>query len=319
MNTTKQISKIVLVALISTSMVSSRANASGASTVATTAAEIAGVAAITSLATGTALKIPCTALPKNPIACVMMGLALAQMALSLANQKNSKKSAEQLSGGVSSTTPGDGSSGTDGSGTGSSGTSTASGSTDNSISIPSTEQTVANLNSAGLGALVSDYRSLQATADDSGFAISKDGSTVTVPGGKQTPTGSFGSSDSMKNAGFGASDIANYDSALKEAAKSGEYKSKLASLTNADGGSGGGGGGSGAGAGSGSGDGSDGSGSGYDSLGRKLGLNGKGDKGLAGMSKKLGTDNIGVSGDNIFEMVHRRYEAKDKANAFIKN
>ena len=54
------------------------------------------------------------------------------------------------------------------------------------------------------------------------------------------------------------------------------------------------------------------------------GLNGKNRKpgsikqGVAGLSRKLGSESIGVKGDNIFEMVNRRYQAQDKQNAFLR-
>ncbi len=38
---------------------------------------------------------------------------------------------------------------------------------------------------------------------------------------------------------------------------------------------------------------------------------------IAGKSKLLGKDSIGVSVDNIFTMVHRRYQAQRKANGFL--
>lgn len=40
---------------------------------------------------------------------------------------------------------------------------------------------------------------------------------------------------------------------------------------------------------------------------------------LSGLTKKLGDDTIGVSGDDIFEMITRRYKARDEANEFLKN
>lgn len=33
-------------------------------------------------------------------------------------------------------------------------------------------------------------------------------------------------------------------------------------------------------------------------------------RGVAGLEKRLGTDQIGVAQDDIFKMIHRRYEAK---------
>lgn len=40
---------------------------------------------------------------------------------------------------------------------------------------------------------------------------------------------------------------------------------------------------------------------------------------VSGLTKKLGDDTIGVSGDNIFEMVTRRYKARDQVNQFLKD
>lgn len=40
---------------------------------------------------------------------------------------------------------------------------------------------------------------------------------------------------------------------------------------------------------------------------------------VAGLSKKLGSENIGVKGDNIFEMVNRRYQSQHKQNAFLRD
>ena len=40
---------------------------------------------------------------------------------------------------------------------------------------------------------------------------------------------------------------------------------------------------------------------------------------VSGLTRKLGDDTIGVSGDNIFEMVTRRYKARDQSNNFLKD
>lgn len=78
------------------------------------------------------------------------------------------------------------------------------------------------------------------------------------------------------------------------------------------------GGGSGSGSGNGWGKGGKGGGMGeyWASLNRKPSSKEK--KGMiAGKSKLLGKDSIGVSVDNIFAMVHRRYQAQRKANNFL--
>ena len=38
---------------------------------------------------------------------------------------------------------------------------------------------------------------------------------------------------------------------------------------------------------------------------------------LVGMSVKMGKNRVGVRQDNIFEMIHRRYQAKRKKRHFI--
>lgn len=40
---------------------------------------------------------------------------------------------------------------------------------------------------------------------------------------------------------------------------------------------------------------------------------------VSGLTRKLGEDTIGVSGDDIFEMVTRRYKARDGVNQFLKD
>ncbi|RYZ63319.1 MAG: hypothetical protein EOP05_23835 [Proteobacteria bacterium] len=104
---------------------------------------------------------------------------------------------------------------------------------------------------------------------------------------------------------------------MAEAGKQANAKFKaLSSLTNDVGGGGGGGAGGSSEVGGGSG-GYDPTGGGY---GKSAGLGGKTKSpGLAGMQKKFGSDNIGVAGDDIFEMITRRYQARDKADNFLKD
>ena len=52
-------------------------------------------------------------------------------------------------------------------------------------------------------------------------------------------------------------------------------------------------------------------------FGRKPGSDKKGGTKMAGMSVKMGKDNVGVKQDNIFDMIHRRYQAKRKNRNFI--
>jgi hypothetical protein len=44
---------------------------------------------------------------------------------------------------------------------------------------------------------------------------------------------------------------------------------------------------------------------------------GRGPASVAGMQRMAGGEPIGVKMDNIFEMIHRRYQKKRKANIFI--
>ncbi len=57
-------------------------------------------------------------------------------------------------------------------------------------------------------------------------------------------------------------------------------------------------------------------------LNSRMGADGRnaksGKASVAGLSKKLGSENIGVKGDNIFEMVNRRYQSQHKQNAFLR-
>ena len=258
---------------------------------------------------GGAAKGPCAG--GHVAMCVIVGLTAAQIVLSMLNKKNSDKSRNAL---LSGTNLGS-------TGTGEAVEQRAAVLTTGTMTSPNTTaDTVATLNSSGLGSLVSDFKSLQATAAQSGVSVSNDGQTVTLPNGKKVSSGSFGSAAGMKAAGFGNAEITSVQNLLSDVSKksNASASSKVSSLTNDQGGGGGGGGFGGAGGSGGAGEVGTGGG-GYDPYGRMRGLGNKGDKGVSGLSKKLGSDNIGVSGDNLFEMVHRRYEARDKANAFLKN
>lgn len=251
-------------------------------------------------------KISCSS--GNFPSCALMGLTLAQMAASLFHAGASSRSADGFSnsssagsatGTAAAITPGlYGTSGSFGTGT-------------------TSAQDAAALTSVGLGSLVSDYKSIKDAVSQSGVTVSADGSTVKAPNGKTFPSSAFSSAQAMKDAGFSDSQISGAESALADATKKAEAaKSKVASLTNDQGGGGGGGLGSGGGAG---GDGAGRDGDPFGGLGKRGGAGNGKDKGVAGMSKKLGSDSIGVSGDDIFEMVTRRYQARDKVNTFLKN
>ena len=275
------------------------------------AAGSAGAAGNTALITAGAntaasppLKASCSGM--NFVACAMLALTVAQIGASLLHSGASGRSADALSN-------------TGASGAGSAAATIAPGTygTNGSAGAGTMRaQDAAALTSMGLGSLVSDYKSLKDAVAQSGVTVSADGSTVKGPNGKTYPSSTFSSAQAMKNAGFGDSQISEAQNALAEGQKrAAAYMSKVASLTNDQGGGGGTGAGGGGG---GSGD----SGSGRDpfgGLGKRGGAGNGKDKGVAGMSKKLGSDSIGVSGDDIFEMVTRRYQARDKVNTFLKN
>ena len=284
----------------------------------TTAAAGSAAAAATTAARAAAATVPPAVTAKGLCAgghlamCVIAGLAVVQIGMLLLNRSNSKKSAEGLSAGGSGThSPATGQTADT--------SAPASGYITNRDGTLNAEAGAAALTNAGYGNLVSDYKSIVSTANASGIKISPDGETVTLPNGKKIASSSLGSAAGMKAAGFGNAEIASVGKFMDDQAKrASATSSKVSSLTNDQGGGGGGGGFGGAGGSGGAGEVGSGGG-GYDPYGRMKGAGGKNDKGVAGMSKKLGSDNIGVSGDNIFEMVHRRYDARDKANAFLKN
>jgi hypothetical protein len=308
--------KTSVLSLALTSMISVQAGADlkqGAAAAAQAAMPIAMMAAVSSAGTATVLHKPCM-LPGGFAACVMMGLAIVQVGSALSQRSGSAQSASQLVG----TGYGNGG-GANADGTSLTDTKTdtytlADGSKINGDAAKTANALVAN----GLGALADDYAKNAQTVQNSGVQVSPDGQTVKLPNGKTIPSSSMSSADSMKKAGFSNAEISNANTALQDASKViAAYQSKVGSLTNDAGGGGSGGLGGPGGSGSGSG-----SGSGYgdSSAFGKLGLNGKGNKAsVSGMSKKFGNDNIGVSGDNIFEMVSRRYQSKDKVDSFLKN
>lgn len=301
---------------LSSLALSSPARAGNAAQVAQTAGTAAMQVAVVSAATGTALKVPCFSAPPNTAACIMMGLAVAQVGLALTQKSGSDKSAGSLSGNytygntgstlntdgttTTSLTGGLGANGANGSGSAADGSGGA-----------------VALTGGALAGLQQEYKKLQEQVTAAGVSVSPDGKSASK-NGKKASVDNFASAASMKAAGFSESDIAGVESALNDAkSKAADRLKGLASLTNdVGGGAGKGAGGGDYGGGSGAG------GSGYDpygsGAGRNAGLNAKSPS-IAGMSKKLGDDNIGVAGDNIFDMITRRYQARDKQDNFLKD
>ncbi len=256
--------------------------------------------------------VPCTK-PGGQAACVLMGLSLAQIPLALLTGSGAKKSKADLTysganyGGTDAANPA---------------TDLASQPTTYTLADGTTitgkdAQTANALTANGLGSIADDYEKNAKTFGTTGIQISDDAQSVKMPNGKTIPASAMNSAEGMRNAGFSNAEVSNAQSALNDLQKnSASIQSKVAALTNDVGGGGGGGLGSpggGGGGGYGSGDGAYGAGG-------KLGLGGKGNKAnVSGMSKKFGNDNIGVAGDDIFEMISRRYQSKDKVDSFLKN
>lgn len=302
----KQMKKILIVGLIVlTNGPQARADLQqGAAAAAQAAMPIALMAAMDSTVFANLAKHGCTESGSIPM-CIMMGLSLAQVGMALANKSGSDKSASNLTSGYGNTAGSVGVTKADPNATYTT--------SDGTTVTGATARTANTLAANGLGGIANDFVSASKVAAASGVSVSADGSSVTLPNGKKVASSAFSSADSMKDAGFSGSDISNVQDFLKnEAPKAiAAAHAKIGSLTNDVGGGGGSASSAGAGSGGGYGDG------GMSKIGKGAGA--KKDAGVSGMSKKLGGDNIGVSGDDIFEMITRRYQARDKADTFLKN
>lgn len=127
--------------------------------------------------------------------------------------------------------------------------------------------------------------------------------------GKSYPLASFGSVDGMKSMGFSDAEIANAMDKNKDIAGKVAGKSQVAALS-ADGGGGGGRAAASL---------PQDPGPDFNALFGEKKAKEKKEVSVAGMTKKYGSDVIGVSGDNIFEMVTRRYKSQDAKNSFIRD
>jgi hypothetical protein len=166
-----------------------------------------------------------------------------------------------------------------------------------------------------ISSITKDIARIRGELEKSGASLSSDGKTMTMKGGRKfdLTKGGDGSREGLLAMGLTA-DEANqaYEASKKGgAAVTSKYGAMMAKLS-AEGGGGGGrgpasdfGGGGGAG--------------GFGGWGKDpFGKNRPKPK-LSGLTKKLGDDTIGVSGDDIFEMVTRRYKARDQGNHFLKD
>lgn len=162
-----------------------------------------------------------------------------------------------------------------------------------------------------------DVARLRTELEKSGVKLSPDGKSMTTPDGRTfdlSKSGS-GSESDMLAMGMTAAEAAQAANMGKQfAAKQAEKFKQMSQL----GGSGGGGGGRGL-ASDGAGGGEGGYGAGIDPWGRDPRNRNRAKPKISGLTKKLGSDTIGVSGDDIFEMVTRRYKARDQENQFLKD
>ncbi|MDZ4083178.1 MAG: hypothetical protein U1E10_09600 [Bdellovibrionales bacterium] len=162
-----------------------------------------------------------------------------------------------------------------------------------------------------------DVARLRTELEKSGVKLSPDGKSMTTPDGRKfdlSKAGS-GSESDMLAMGMTAAEAAQANAMGKQfAAKQAEKFKQMSQLAGAGGGGGGRGLASDGGAG-----GEGGYGAGFDPWGRDPRNRNRAKPKLSGLTKKLGDDTIGVSGDDIFEMVTRRYKARDQENHFLKD
>jgi hypothetical protein len=160
--------------------------------------------------------------------------------------------------------------------------------------------------SAGASTISPDIKNKLA---EKGAKISADGKTMTLPDGKTVPLSAGNSEAGMRAAGLSEMDIAAGRAALADAQAAVKDKIKAYNPTVDGGGGGGGGGGAGRETGGGSANG----------FNFAMPKQPRGKPSLSGMTKNLGNDKIGVSADNIFDMVTRRYKESDAKQTFLKN
>lgn len=160
-----------------------------------------------------------------------------------------------------------------------------------------------------------DIARIRSELDKSGVKMSPDGKTMTTPDGRSfdLSKGGGGSMQDLMAMGLSQSEAASAMAAGKNYAKKMDEKFKqMAQLP------GSGGGGSGGRAVAAEGGGGD-PFAGFDPFARERAARNRGKTKVSGLTKKLGSDTIGVAGDDIFEMVTRRYKARDEQNAFLKD
>lgn len=147
-----------------------------------------------------------------------------------------------------------------------------------------------------------------------GFTINEATGEVTDPSGKKFSSETFSSNSAMAAAGYSASDIQGLNAAKSQMQK--DIAAKVAAVDGTDM-FGSDIGASGKAASAGSTDGGLGVGGGIPVVGAKgLGID-RDPAQVAGMSKNLGGEPIGVSADSLFDMMERRYNLLEKNGSFL--
>lgn len=155
-----------------------------------------------------------------------------------------------------------------------------------------------------------------------GFKIDHENGTITTPDGKTFNTASFSSPGAMAAAGFKQNQINDAMKGYAEAMKAGEKEyRRILAQEEAGGGALDSDGGMAGGAGSAAGGAAGGDKFDMGAYLRKMngadGAAGEG-RGVAGLQKKIGNESIGVAGDNIFQMVSRKYQHEQHQGNFLR-
>lgn len=151
--------------------------------------------------------------------------------------------------------------------------------------------------------------------ENSGVQLSPDGKTMTTPDGRKfdLTKGGDGSEKGLLDMGLLSDEASLAAATSKQIGAAAAAKYAGAAKMSADGS---GGGGMGRGVASES---DPSAGAWNSAFGRDPRLRPRVKPQVSGLTKKLGEDTIGVSGDDIFEMVTRRYKARDGNNQFLKD
>lgn len=193
------------------------------------------------------------------------------------------------------------------------GTGNSTGTDDGGGTGPGTQGTGGMIPGTTPQTIARDVARLRNELDKAGVKMSPDGKTMITPDGRKfdlSKSGS-GSESDMLAMGLTAAEAAQANAMGKQfAAKQAEKFKQMSQLAGA------GGGGRGLASEVG---GDAGYGGGIDPWARDQRNRNRAKPKISGLTKKLGNDTIGVSGDDIFEMVTRRYKARDQENHFLKD